>query len=291
MHAPLIPETVGLVDARLLGLLQDGAVLINTARGKIIDADALLASACSGRIDAVLDVTDPEPLPPDSPLLDLPNVFVTPHVAGAVGNEIARLGELAVGELERLVAGQPSATRHQPSRARETRMTRLVLPDTDRVLSRQTGWSRAHWEALADHLLDSLVPYFSPGASLVELPGRPSRSGTASDALEGFARSFMLAAFRIAGVQGKGCEQLIERYARGVANGANPDHPEAWLRLTPRSQQMVEAAAIAVALHETREWIWDRLDTRAQEHVAEWLGGVQRLHDARQQLAAVPGRE
>ncbi len=152
-------------------------------------------------------------------------------------------------------------------------MTRLVLPDTDRVLSRQTGWSRAHWEALADHLLDSLVPYFSPGASLIALPGRPSRSGTASDALEGFARSFMLAAFRIAGVQGKGCEQLIERYARGVANGANPDHPEAWLRLTPRSQQMVEAAAIAVALHETREWIWDRLDPRAQEHVAEWLGG------------------
>jgi hypothetical protein len=152
-------------------------------------------------------------------------------------------------------------------------MTRLVLPDTDRVLSRQTGWSRAHWEALADHLLTSLVPYFSPGAARVALPGRPSRSGRDSDELEGFARSFMLAAFRIAGVRGEGCEALIERYARGVANGANPDHPEAWLRLTPRSQQMVEAAAIAVALHESREWIWERLDTRAQEHVAEWLGG------------------
>jgi hypothetical protein len=152
-------------------------------------------------------------------------------------------------------------------------MTRLVLPDTDRVLSRQTGWSRAHWEARADHLLDSLVPYFSPGAARVVLPGRPSRSGTDSDELEGFARSFMLAAFRIAGVRGEGCEALIERYARGVANGANPDHPEAWLRLTPRSQQMVEAAAIAVALHESREWIWDRLGTHEQEHVAEWLGG------------------
>ncbi|WBQ01878.1 DUF2264 domain-containing protein [Kribbella sp. CA-293567] len=152
-------------------------------------------------------------------------------------------------------------------------MTRLVLPDTDRVLSRQTGWVRAHWETLADHLLDSLVPYFSPGNARIVLPGRPSRSGTASDELEGFARSFMLAAFRIAGVRGEGCEKLIERYARGVANGANPDHPEAWLRLTPRSQQMVEAAAIAVALHESREWIWDRLDNRAQEHVVEWLGG------------------
>ncbi|MET7280945.1 DUF2264 domain-containing protein [Kribbella sp. NPDC005582] len=152
-------------------------------------------------------------------------------------------------------------------------MSRLILPDTDRVLSRQTGWTRAHWEALADHLLDSLVPYFSPGSALIALPGRASRSGTASDQLEGFARSFMLAAFRIAGVQGKGCDALIERYARGVANGANPDHPESWLRLTPRSQQMVEAAAIAVALHESREWIWARLDDRAQQHVAEWLGG------------------
>jgi phosphoglycerate dehydrogenase-like enzyme len=107
VHAPLLPETTGLVDARLLSLLKDGSVLINTARGKIIDAGALQAECVAGRIDAVLDVTDPEPLPPDSPLLDLPNVFVTPHVAGAVGNEIARLGELAVSELELLSAGQP----------------------------------------------------------------------------------------------------------------------------------------------------------------------------------------
>ncbi len=107
VHAPLLPETVGLVDARLLGLLKDGSVLINTSRGKIVDAAALERECVAGRIDAVLDVTDPEPLPPDSPLLDLPNVFVTPHVAGAVGSEIARLGELAVSELERLAAGQP----------------------------------------------------------------------------------------------------------------------------------------------------------------------------------------
>ncbi|MET9272174.1 hydroxyacid dehydrogenase [Kribbella sp. NPDC003557] len=107
VHAPLLPETEGLVDARLLGLLKDGSSLINTARGKIIDSDALIRECVTGRIDAILDVTDPEPLPPDSPLLDLPNVFVTPHVAGAVGNEIARLGELAVSELERLAAGRP----------------------------------------------------------------------------------------------------------------------------------------------------------------------------------------
>jgi phosphoglycerate dehydrogenase-like enzyme len=107
VHAPLLPETVGLVDARLLGLLRDGSVLINTARGRIIDADALIAECQSGRIDAVLDVTDPEPLRPDSPLLELPNVFLTPHLAGAVGNEVARLGELAVGEMERFAAGAP----------------------------------------------------------------------------------------------------------------------------------------------------------------------------------------
>jgi phosphoglycerate dehydrogenase-like enzyme len=107
VHAPLLPQTVGLVDARLLGLLRDGSVLINTARGRIIDAAALERECESGRIDAVLDVTDPEPLPPDSLLLQLPNVFLTPHLAGAVGNEVARLGELAVGELERFAAGAP----------------------------------------------------------------------------------------------------------------------------------------------------------------------------------------
>jgi len=107
VHAPLLPETVGMINARLLGLLRDGSVLINTARGKIIDAEALERECVSGRIDAVLDVTDPEPLLPESKLLDLPNVFITPHLAGAVGNEIARLGELAVGEVERFAAGAP----------------------------------------------------------------------------------------------------------------------------------------------------------------------------------------
>ena len=149
----------------------------------------------------------------------------------------------------------------------------MRLPPDDRDASAYTGWTRAHWETLADHLLDSLVPYFSPGASLVELPGRTSRSGAHSDALEGFARSFMLAAFRIAGARGNGCDALIERYARGLVNGADPDHPEAWPRLAPLSQPLVEAAAIAVGLHESRPWIWDRLDASGQDKIAGWLGG------------------
>lgn len=98
---------MGLVDAALLARLKDGAVLINTARGKIVDPVALERECVSGRIDAILDVTEPEPLPSDSPLLGLPNVVVTPHLAGAIGNEVARLGELAIGELERYAAGLP----------------------------------------------------------------------------------------------------------------------------------------------------------------------------------------
>ncbi|GAB2662276.1 hydroxyacid dehydrogenase [Kribbella swartbergensis] len=105
LHAPLLPETRGLVSAELLAAMPDGAVLINTARGGLIDQAALERECASGRIDAVLDVTDPEPLPATSPLLHLPNVFVTPHLAGAMGNEVVRLGAAAVAEIERLAAG------------------------------------------------------------------------------------------------------------------------------------------------------------------------------------------
>ncbi|GAA4204363.1 hydroxyacid dehydrogenase [Actinocatenispora rupis] len=109
VHAPQTPATRHLLNARRLALLPDGAVVINTARGSIVDTGALTAELVSGRLDAVLDVTDPEPLPPDSPLYDLPNVLLTPHVAGALGNEVHRLGEQAVAELERLAAGAPLA--------------------------------------------------------------------------------------------------------------------------------------------------------------------------------------
>jgi len=106
LHAPALPETHHLIDDRRLGLMRDGAVLVNTARGGIVDTDALTRHCATARIDAVLDVTDPEPLPPDHPLLSLPNVLVTPHVAGAMGTEVRRLGEFAVSEIERLAAGR-----------------------------------------------------------------------------------------------------------------------------------------------------------------------------------------
>lgn len=109
VHAPAVPATRHLLDARRLALLPDGATLVNTARGALVDHDALTREVLAGRLHAVLDVTEPEPLPAGHPLLSAPNAFVTPHVAGALGTELRRLGAWAVAEVERYVAGRPFA--------------------------------------------------------------------------------------------------------------------------------------------------------------------------------------
>ncbi len=152
-------------------------------------------------------------------------------------------------------------------------------PSDDRTLSPRTGYTRAHWEAMADRLLEALVPYATPGFAQYRLPGRTSWSGAHSDGLEGFARSFLLAAFRIAGTAGgpeadeKTAEALAERYALGLAAGTDPDGDETWPEIAERSQPMVEAASIAVGLHETRRWIWDRLDGKVQQRIVDWFSG------------------
>ncbi|OKJ45005.1 2-hydroxyacid dehydrogenase [Streptomyces sp. CB01580] len=107
LHAPDTAETRGIIDARRLGLMRPGTLLVNTARGPLVDTEALTGHLVDGRLDAVLDVTSPEPLPADHPLWDLPNVFLTPHLAGAQGNEVGRLGALAVDELARYAQGAP----------------------------------------------------------------------------------------------------------------------------------------------------------------------------------------
>ncbi|WBO63061.1 hydroxyacid dehydrogenase [Streptomyces camelliae] len=107
LHAPDIPETHHMLDRGRLALVRDGGVLINTARGALVDHEALTDELVSGRLRAVLDVTEPEPLPAGSPLYRLPNVFLTPHIAGSLGNELERLGAIVVEELERLAAGLP----------------------------------------------------------------------------------------------------------------------------------------------------------------------------------------
>ncbi|MFE7838823.1 DUF2264 domain-containing protein [Streptomyces sp. NPDC057474] len=149
-----------------------------------------------------------------------------------------------------------------------------TLPPADLLLSPLTGWTRAHWEAVADRLLEGLVPYASPGLAQYRLPGRASHSGPLSDGLEGFARSFLLAAFRIAGSDGRVGPGLIERYAAGLAAGTDPrGGDERWPAITDRAQPMVEAASIAIALHETRPWLWDHLDDGVRGRVVDWLGG------------------
>lgn len=107
LHAPELPQTRRMIGARELARLRDGATVINTARGSLIDSDALAAECATGRLDAVLDVTDPEPLPEDSVLYRLPNVSITPHIAGSLGTETRRLSDAALDELARWCAGQP----------------------------------------------------------------------------------------------------------------------------------------------------------------------------------------
>lgn len=107
IHAPALPETRHLIGAPELARMQDGATLINTARGSLLDHDALAAELRTGRLQAVLDVTDPEPLPSDHELLRLPNAYVTPHLAGSQGTELTRMTELVLEEIRRFGAGEP----------------------------------------------------------------------------------------------------------------------------------------------------------------------------------------
>lgn len=106
VHAPLLPETRHMIGSRELALIRDGATLINTARGALIDQGALEHQLVSGRLDAILDTTDPEVLPASSPLYGLPNVFLTPHIAGSLGKETQRLSDFIVTEVEHFTHGK-----------------------------------------------------------------------------------------------------------------------------------------------------------------------------------------
>ncbi|OKK22948.1 2-hydroxyacid dehydrogenase [Streptomyces sp. CB00455] len=109
IHAPELPGTRRMFDAALLARLADGATLINTARGSLVDTGALVAELRTGRIHAVIDVTDPDEPPAGSALYTLPNVLLTPHIAGSLGNELTRMAHWAVDEVERYAHGHPFA--------------------------------------------------------------------------------------------------------------------------------------------------------------------------------------
>ncbi len=119
LHAPSLPETEHMIDDRRLALMKDDALIVNTARGSLFDEPALVAELSRGRFFAFLDVTDPEPPAADSPLRRLPNVVVTPHLAGCIEN-CTRMGEMAVEELRRFFAGEPPIYRVTTERLAHT---------------------------------------------------------------------------------------------------------------------------------------------------------------------------
>ncbi len=115
---PLTEATRGLVDAAFLARMRDGALLVNVARGAVVDTDALVAELRSGRLRAALDVTDPEPLPAGHPLWSAPGVLISPHVGGNTSAFLPRARRLVRDQLERYAAGEPLANVVVPAPAR-----------------------------------------------------------------------------------------------------------------------------------------------------------------------------
>ncbi|MBW4094680.1 MAG: DUF2264 domain-containing protein [Acidobacteria bacterium] len=147
-------------------------------------------------------------------------------------------------------------------------------PERDYSLSPYTGYTRQTWEHIADSMLLSTRQFVGPGNSRLVMPGAPGGYGTDVDGLEGFARTFMAAAFRLAGSRGEDNLGLAEWYAEGIASGTDPSHPYRWVRPDEHDQAKVEAAAIALGLSMTRALIWDRLDDRVKANVVDWLSTV-----------------
>ncbi len=116
VHAPTTPETKRMIGAAHFKLMQDGALFVNTARTWVLDQDALIDELRTGRFRAVLDVFDEEPLPPDHPVRDLDNVFLTPHISGHTAESRMRLVEGVVEDIQRFFAGEPLTLAVPPER-------------------------------------------------------------------------------------------------------------------------------------------------------------------------------
>lgn len=125
--------------------------------------------------------------------------------------------------------------------------------------------SREDWVALADGLLASAWRYASPDQAFLDLPGRPSGSGVRSDGLEGYARTFLAAAFRTA--HGDDPHNWLERYAAGLTAGTAGE----WPAITDVGQPMVESASVALGLRLTKPWLWDKLGEAQQDQAELWL--------------------
>lgn len=104
---PLTPETTGMIGAKQIGLMKHGALLVNAARGPVVETAALVRALQENRISAALDVTDPEPLPQDHPLWQAPNCLITPHVGGSTPQFIHRAFRFGAEQVRRYLAGEP----------------------------------------------------------------------------------------------------------------------------------------------------------------------------------------
>lgn len=145
---------------------------------------------------------------------------------------------------------------------------------TDRDALGGADWSRDEWLAYADRLLAGARVWASAGNARITPPGAEGGYGRAVDGLEGFARTFLLAGFRLVGAQGHGLDDLADFYRRGVTTGVDPDAEDRWVRLDEHPQAKVEAASIALVLDMTRPWIWDRLDAATRQRVVDYLAPV-----------------
>ncbi|MFT3888755.1 MAG: DUF2264 domain-containing protein [Arachnia sp.] len=143
------------------------------------------------------------------------------------------------------------------------------------ALGQATGPAeRDRWTGFADRLLAALRPFASPNNARITPPGAEGGYGRAVDGLEGFARSLMIAGFRIAGERGQGVDDLIDFYSRGIAAGVDPSAPDRWVRPQEHAQAKVEAASLALVLDLTRPWIWDALTERTREQLVDYLAEI-----------------
>ncbi|MDQ0767442.1 hypothetical protein QF031_000191 [Pseudarthrobacter defluvii] len=151
--------------------------------------------------------------------------------------------------------------------------TALALPPLDHELSPFTGLTREHWCAYADQLLRSAHRFATDDHANLYLPGATSNYGPRSDSLEAFARTFLLASFRMAG-DPEGTRWLADWYAQGLDAGTDPANPDRWPTPGELGQAKVEAASLAVGLALTREVLWDKLPERVQEQLIAWFETV-----------------
>jgi hypothetical protein len=149
----------------------------------------------------------------------------------------------------------------------------LVLPPLDRKLSPHTGLTRDHWCTYADYLLRSAHRFATDDHANLHLPGATSAYGPRSDSLEAFARTFLLASFRIAG-DPEESGWIADWYARGLDAGTDPANPDRWPTPGELDQAKVEAASLAVGLALTRDVLWDKLPQRVQEQLVAWFETV-----------------